>query len=136
MVLGAQFNSFVHPVLVLMALFGKLIEMAQAIVQVANINLETMPANASASSTLAVIEQQSKTFNALFKRFYRGLNGELRMLAALNKRYLDENEEFAIAEKRGRIEEREALRTGRGAPASAPAPAPAQVALSPPAAAP
>lgn len=93
-----------EPSQTLMALFGKLIEMAQAIVQVANINLETMPANAAASSTLAVIEQQSKTFNALFKRFYRGLNGELRMISALNKRYLDESEEFAIAEKAGQIQ--------------------------------
>jgi hypothetical protein len=109
-VAAEQLQSAVYPLpvkepsQVLSGLFEKLLEMAQGIVQVANINLDSLPANAAAASTLAVIEQQSKTFNALFKRFYRSLTGELRMLASLNARNMDEQEEFSALEAKGIIQ--------------------------------
>jgi chaperonin GroES len=84
-----------EPSAVLQNLFGTLVEMANGLIQVANIGLEDIPANAPATSVLAILEQNSKVFNSVFKRFYRSLNQELRLLADLNSRYLDD--EVAVA---------------------------------------
>jgi hypothetical protein len=92
-----------EPSAVLAGLLDKLIEMAQAIVSVQSIGLDQLPANAPAASTLAVIEQQSKVFNATFKRFYRSLNAELRLYAELNKRYVSDDEYFRLSDQEGQV---------------------------------
>ncbi len=92
-----------EPSAVLAGLLDKLIEMAQAIVSVQSIGLDQMPANAPAASTLAVIEQQSRVFNATFKRFYRSLSAELRLLADLNKRYAKDEEYFRLTDQEGSV---------------------------------
>lgn len=92
-----------EPSAVLGALLDKLIEMAQSIVAVQSIGLDQMPANAAASSVLAVIEQQSKVFNATFKRFYRSLTAELRLMGDINSRYLADDMYFRLNDSEGSI---------------------------------
>ena len=92
-----------EPSAVLYTLFEKLIEMATAIVSVQSIGLDQLPGNAPAASVLSVIEQQSKTFNATFKRVYRGLTAELRLYADLNMRYLKDDEYFRMNDSESAI---------------------------------
>jgi len=92
-----------EPSAVLYTLFQTLTEMAQGIISVQSIGLDQLPGNAPAASVLSVIEQGSKTFNATFKRVYRSLTAELRLLGDLNQRYLPDEEYFRLNDSEGNV---------------------------------
>lgn len=52
--------------------------------------------NVPATSTLALIEQGLKVFNAVFKRLYRSMTKEFRKLFRLNYLYLEEEKYFRV----------------------------------------
>lgn len=92
-----------EPSAVLQTLLEQLIGMAKSIVSVQSIGLDDVPANAAASSVLSVVEDKSKVFNATFKRFYRSLTDELRLLCSINSRYLGDVTEFVGLDKESQI---------------------------------
>jgi chaperonin GroES len=51
---------------------------------------------ATATTTLAMIEQGLKVFTAIYKRVYRALKNEFRLLFALNAKFLTEQEYFTF----------------------------------------
>ena len=52
--------------------------------------------NVPATSTLALIEQGLKVFNAVFKRLYRSMTKEFRKIFRLNYLYLEEEKYFRV----------------------------------------
>jgi chaperonin GroES len=72
-------------------LLGMIIEAANDIAAIKDVLSGDMPSgmNAQPTTVLALIEQGQKTFNAIYKRIWRSLRGELRKLYRLNNEYLD-----------------------------------------------
>ncbi len=52
--------------------------------------------NQTATTTLALIEQGMKIFTAIYKRIYRGLKQEFKMLYRLNAEHLDDEAYFTV----------------------------------------
>jgi len=50
----------------------------------------------TATTTLALIEQGLKVFTAIYKRVYRSLKDEFKLLFELNARYMDDQEYFTV----------------------------------------
>lgn len=80
-----------EPSPVLFNLLSMIIESANDMAAVKDVLSGDMPSgvNAQPTTVLALIEQGQKTFNAIYKRIWRSLRGELRKLYRLNNRYLD-----------------------------------------------
>lgn len=79
-----------EPSQTLFALLGLLIEQAKEFTSVTDVISGEQPqANMAATSVLALIEQGKKTFNAIYKRIYRGLKAEFKKLYDLNLSYTD-----------------------------------------------
>lgn len=86
-----------EPSLVLFQLLGLLIEAGREIASVKDVLTgDAQSANASPTTTLALIEQGLKTFTAIFKRVHRSLKSELKKLYKLNSIYLNPEEYFTF----------------------------------------
>lgn len=59
---------------------------------------ESPGANASPTTVLALIEQGQKTFNSIYKRIYRALAQELKLIYRLNAKYIDPKQYMYITE--------------------------------------
>ena len=80
-----------QPSPVLFQMLSMIIEAANDLAAVKDVLSGDMPSgvNAQPTTVLALIEQGQKTFNAIYKRIWRALRGELRKLYRLNNLYLD-----------------------------------------------
>lgn len=81
--------QFPGPSPVLFNLLGSLIEAVKDITSVKDIMTGESPANETATTTMARIEQGLKVFSAIYKRVYRALKTEFRLLKRLNAVYLE-----------------------------------------------
>lgn len=106
--LGDQIHShqFAGPSDVLFKLLGMMVEAAKEITAVKDILTgETNGQTQTATTTLAMIEQGLKVFTAIYKRIYRALKDEFKLLFILNARHIDEkayytfNDEQEVVEK-------------------------------------
>lgn len=84
------------PSAVLFNLLGMLIEAAKDITSVQDVMTGEGTTNQPATTTLALIEQGHKVMTGIFKRIHRAFGKELRVLFALNRDYLDEEEYFQL----------------------------------------
>ncbi len=86
---------------VLFQLLGLLIEAAQDISSVKDIMTgEGQGKNASPTTTLALIEQGTAVFSAIYKRVYRSLRKEYKKIYLLNAQYLDEEKYFILMDEK------------------------------------
>lgn len=73
---------------VLFQLLGILIEGGKSIASIKDVMTGQGTANQGDTATLALIEQGMKVYSGIFKRMYRGLRDELRLIYNLNSDYL------------------------------------------------
>jgi hypothetical protein len=106
--LGDQIHMHQHqgPSPVLFQLLGMMVEASKDITAVKDILTgDTGGKVQTATTTLAMIEQGLKVFTAIYKRIYRALKDEFRLLFELNARHIDEkayytfNDEQEVVEK-------------------------------------
>lgn len=82
---------------VLFQLLGLLIEAARDISATKDVLTgEQQQSNVPATTTLALIEQGLKVFSAIYKRVHRSLKHELKIIFALNGRYMQPQEYFNV----------------------------------------
>lgn len=88
---------FKEPSGVLYQLLGMIVESSKGFASTtAAMSGSEMPANAAATSVLAVIDQGMKVFSGIHKRVYRSLRSEFKKIAWLNSRYMDEQVYFRV----------------------------------------
>lgn len=88
-------HQFQGPSPVLFQLLGMMVDAAKDITAVKDILTGDGGSDTrTATATLALIEQGLKVFTAIYKRIYRALQAEFRLLFQLNAQYLDEQEYF------------------------------------------
>lgn len=77
---------------VLFQLLGMLVSSGKELASVAEIFTGKLPGqNTPATTTMASIEQGMKVFTAIYKRVYRSLDKEFKLIFKLNRLYLDED---------------------------------------------
>jgi hypothetical protein len=59
--------------------------------------------NVPATTVLALIEEAKKTLNAIYKRIYRSLKGEFRILYDLNYEYMDDEEYYRVLDQDAKV---------------------------------
>lgn len=94
--------AFNHPgpSVVLFQLLGLLIEGAREISSVKDVMTgDAQGKNASPTTTLALIEQGTAVFSAIYKRVYRSLRKEFKKIYLLNSVYLDEDTYFTLLDE-------------------------------------
>lgn len=88
------------PSAVLFNMLGLLIEAAKDITAVQNVMTGNgKDANQTATTTLALIEQGMKVFTAIYKRIYRSLKREFKLLYRLNAENLDDEAYFTVLDE-------------------------------------
>jgi chaperonin GroES len=80
----------------LFQLLGMLIEAVQNITSVSDIMSGTQDSQTAPTTALALIEQGQKVFTAIYQRIHRALGVEIKIMAGLNRDYLDEEQYFAL----------------------------------------
>ena len=88
---------FKEPSSVLYQLLGYIAEIGQRFASTADLNVGDVNPNAPVGSTVALIEQGSKSFSAIHKRLHYSQGQEFKMLAALNAEHLPESTKFSIS---------------------------------------
>lgn len=89
-----------EPSQVLFGLLGFLVEAAREVGSVSDLMAgDQIPANAPATTTIAMIEQGMKIFNGIYQRVYRSLTQEYKKLYELNAKYLDEQSYFRVLDE-------------------------------------
>lgn len=89
--------EFPGPSAVLFNLLGLMIEAAKDITGTKDILVgDSGGANQTATTTLALIEQGLKVFSAIYKRIYRSLKAEFKILFRLNAEYMDDTAYFNV----------------------------------------
>lgn len=92
---GAELRNSIYnfehpgPSQVLFNLLGMMVESGKEIASIKDILTGDMPRNQTATTTLAMIEQGMKVYTAIYKRVYRGLKDEFKLLFELNTQFLD-----------------------------------------------
>jgi chaperonin GroES len=99
-------HQFQGPSAVLFNLLGMMVDAAKDITAVKDILTgDTNGQTQTATTTLAMIEQGLKVFTAIYKRIYRALKHEFKLLFELNAKHIDEkayytfNDEQEVVEK-------------------------------------
>lgn len=86
-----------EPSSVLFSLLGLMIEATKEVSSVADVLTgEQQGANASPTTTLALIEQGLKVFSSIYKRLHRSFKAEFRKVRRLNRIYLDETHYMTV----------------------------------------
>lgn len=89
---------------VLFSLLGMLIDAAKDITAVQDILTgDTKDRNQTATTTLALIEQGMKVFTAIYKRIYRSLKREFKLLYRLNAENLPQEAYFTVLDQQEAI---------------------------------
>lgn len=86
--------TFPEPSNVLFMLLGLLIDAGKDIASIQEVVTGGGGQNMPATSVLALIEQGTKVYTAIFKRIWRSLKMEFKLLYDLNRRYLQEEQYF------------------------------------------
>lgn len=84
---------------VLMSLLELLLSAAKDIAAVKDILTGETPENQTATSTMAAIEQGLKVFTAIYKRIFRALKAEFKLIYEINKTTLDQPKYFALLDQ-------------------------------------
>jgi hypothetical protein len=87
---------FKEPSGVLFQMLGYMAEIGQRFASTADLNVGDANPNAPVGSTVALIEQGSKSFSAIHKRLHYSQGQEFKLLAELNAEYLPESFEFSV----------------------------------------
>tara|TARA_R100000654_G_scaffold40446_1_gene66437 strand:+ start:4273 stop:6720 length:2448 start_codon:yes stop_codon:yes gene_type:complete len=88
---------FKEPSGTLFNLLGLIVQSGQRFAATADLNVGDVNPNAPVGSTVALIEQGSKSFSAIHKRLHYSQGQEFKLLAKLNALYLPESFEFAVS---------------------------------------
>ena len=88
---------FKEPSSALFNLLGFIVDAGRRFASTSDMNVGDVNPNAPVGSTVALIEQGSKSFSAIHKRLHYSQGQEFKMLAKLNELYLPESFKFAIA---------------------------------------
>jgi chaperonin GroES len=105
--LGDQIHmhQFQGPSPVLFNLLGMMIDAAKDITAVKDILTgDTEGKVQTATTTLAMIEQGLKVFTAIYKRIYRALKDEFKLLFELNARHIDEKAYYTFNDQQEVVE--------------------------------
>tara|TARA_R110000803_G_scaffold50615_1_gene104890 strand:- start:3214 stop:5646 length:2433 start_codon:yes stop_codon:yes gene_type:complete len=87
---------FKEPSGVLFQLLGYMAEIGQRFASTADLNVGDVNPNAPVGSTVALIEQGSKSFSAIHKRLHYAQGQEFKLLARLNAENLPDEFDFAV----------------------------------------
>ncbi len=95
-------HQFPEPSAVLFQLLGMMIETAKDITAVKDILTGDSGTRGvqTATTTLALIEQGLKVFTAIYKRIYRALKREFKLLFLLNSQYLDDKAYYTVMDQK------------------------------------
>ena len=88
---------FKEPSGTLFQLLGFIVEAGQRFAATADLNVGDVNPNAPVGSTVALIEQGSKSFSAIHKRLHHSQGEEFKLLAQLDAEYMPEQLEFSVA---------------------------------------
>lgn len=105
--LRAQVYPFQHqgPSAVLFNLLGMLVEAARDITATKDIMTGDSGGKVqTATTTLALIEQGLKVFTAIYKRIYRAMKDEFKLLFELNARFIDEKAYYTFNDEQEVVE--------------------------------
>ena len=81
----------------LFQLLGFIVQSGQRFASTADLNVGDVNPNAPVGSTVALIEQGSKSFSAIHKRLHHSQGQEFKLLSKLNAEYLPEKVAFSVA---------------------------------------
>jgi len=97
--------DFQHPgpSQVLFNLLGLMIEAGKDIAAIKDVLTGDNEKTMTATTTMALIEQGLKVFSAIFKRIYRSLTQEFKLIYACNRDYLSEEKYFAFLDEEGAV---------------------------------
>ena len=88
-----------EPSSTLFNLLGLVIELTKDIASIKDVLSGDSPgANIPATTVAMLVEQGLKTYSAIYKRIYRSLKGDFKILYRLNYEYLDEEEYFKVVD--------------------------------------
>ena len=87
---------FKEPSAVLFQMLGYMAEIGQRFASTADLNVGDVNPNAPVGSTVALIEQGSKSFSAIHKRLHYAQGQEFKLLAKLNAENLPESFDFSV----------------------------------------
>jgi len=88
---------FKEPSGTLFNLMNAIVQAGQRFAATADLNVGDVNPNAPVGSTIALIEQGSKSFSAIHKRLHNAQGQEFKLLAKLNAKYLPEELNFAMS---------------------------------------
>ena len=88
---------FKEPSGALFNLLGFITDAGKRFANTSDMNVGDVNPNAPVGTTVALIEQGSKSFSAIHKRLHYAQGQEFKLLAKLNAKYLPENMDFALA---------------------------------------
>ena len=88
---------FKEPSQSLFNLLGFIVQAGQRFASTSDLNVGDVNPNAPVGSTVALIEQGSKSFSAIHKRLHYAQGQEFKLLAKLNAEHLEESFQFSVA---------------------------------------
>ena len=95
---------FKEPSQTLFSLLQFILDSAKQLTAVTDIMQGQLPpANTPATTTMAMLEQSQHIYSAILSRIYESLRREFNKLYQINRKYLNEEETFPMAEKSGII---------------------------------
>jgi len=93
-----------EPSAVLFQLLGMVLEFCDNIASVKDVLSGDAPgANTPATTTMALIAEAKQALNAIYKRIYRSMKGEFKILFELNHRYMDEEEYYKVLDQDAKV---------------------------------
>lgn len=91
-----------EPSQTLFALFGYLVDFTRSFTNISGMRAEEIPApNMPATNMIALVEQGQKVYNSILYRIYDSLKREFEKQYEINKKYLDKQEQFPMAQSMG-----------------------------------
>jgi len=91
-----------EPSTVLMQLLAFIDQKASQIISISEISTGKLPGqNTPATTTMTSVQEGLKLFTSIYKRVYRSLRRELKLLFQINKNHLSDEEYFAILDSDG-----------------------------------
>jgi len=88
---------FKEPSQSLFNLLGFIVQAGQRFASTSDLNVGDVNPNAPVGSTVALIEQGSKSFSAIHKRLHYAQGQEFKLLAKLNAEHLEDSFKFSVA---------------------------------------
>ena len=91
-----------EPSNVLMSLLAFIDQKASQIISISEISTGKLPGqNTPATTTMTSVQEGLKLFTSIYKRVYRSLRKELKLLFNINKKYLTDQEYFSVLDSDG-----------------------------------